>query len=72
MEFCSDAYETVETDEQWALKSPADGSIQQTISARNLWIRLLTARAKQVSHILFILIPLTGKFHSTISWRILQ
>ena len=34
----------VETDEQWALKSPADGTVQQTISARNLWIRLLTAR----------------------------
>ena len=34
----------VETDEQWALKSPKDGSIQSTISARNLWIRLLTAR----------------------------
>ncbi len=34
----------VEKDEQWALKSPADGSIQTTISARNLWIRLLTAR----------------------------
>ena len=26
------------------IKSPADGSVQQTISARNLWIRLLTAR----------------------------
>ena len=26
------------------MKSPADGSVQQTISARNLWIRLLTAR----------------------------
>ena len=35
---------SVETDEQWALKSPADGSVQSTISARNLWIRLLTAR----------------------------
>jgi len=34
----------VETDEQWSLKSPADGTVQQTISARNLWIRLLTAR----------------------------
>ena len=34
----------VETDEQWALKSPADGTVQQTIPARNLWIRLLTAR----------------------------
>ena len=34
----------VETGEQWALKSPADGSVQSTISARNLWIRLLTAR----------------------------
>ena len=41
----SDAFmRAVETDEQWALKSPADGTIQQTISARNLWIRLLTAR----------------------------
>jgi len=41
----SDAFmRAVETDEQWALKSPADGSVQQTISARNLWIRLLTAR----------------------------
>ena len=34
----------VETNEQWALKSPTDASIQSTISARNLWIRLLTAR----------------------------
>ncbi len=34
----------VENDEQWGLKSPADGTVQQTISARNLWIRLLTAR----------------------------
>jgi len=41
----SDAFmRAVETDSQWALKSPADGTIQQTISARNLWIRLLTAR----------------------------
>mgnify|MGYP000353506340 FL=1 len=34
----------VETGGQWALRSPYDGSVQQTISARNLWIRLLTAR----------------------------
>jgi len=34
----------VELDEQWALKSPKDGAVQSTISARNLWIRLLTAR----------------------------
>jgi len=41
----SDAFmRAVENDEQWALKSPADGSIQSTMSARNLWIRLLTAR----------------------------
>ena len=41
----SDAFmRAVETDEQWPIKSPADGSVQQTISARNLWIRLLTAR----------------------------
>ena len=34
----------VETDGQWALRSPYDGSVQSTIPARNLWIRLLTAR----------------------------
>ncbi|WP_075533602.1 ribonucleoside-diphosphate reductase subunit alpha [Candidatus Pelagibacter communis] len=34
----------VETGGQWALRSPYDGSVQQTIPARNLWIRLLTAR----------------------------
>jgi len=36
----------VETDSQWALKSPKDGIIQSTIPARNLWIRLLTARVE--------------------------
>ncbi len=41
----SDAFmRAVEMDEQWALKSPKDRAIQSTISARNLWIRLLTAR----------------------------
>ena len=43
----SDAFmRAVETDEQWALKSPKDGSTQSTLSARNLWIRLLTARVE--------------------------
>ena len=36
----------VETDDQWALRSPNDGSVQSTIPARNLWIRLLTARVE--------------------------
>tara|TARA_B100000686_G_scaffold213272_1_gene220235 strand:- start:563 stop:2494 length:1932 start_codon:yes stop_codon:yes gene_type:complete len=41
----SDAFmRAVETNSQWALKSPRDGVIQSTVSARNLWIRLLTAR----------------------------
>ena len=41
----SDAFmRAVEMDEQWALKSPKDSSVQSSISARNLWIRLLTAR----------------------------
>ena len=41
----SDAFmRAVEMDDQWALKSPKDGIVQSTISARNLWIRLLTAR----------------------------
>jgi len=41
----SDAFmRAVELDEQWGLKSPKDQSVQSTVSARNLWIRLLTAR----------------------------
>jgi ribonucleoside-diphosphate reductase alpha chain len=36
----------VETDSQWALTSPKDGSVQRTISARALWIRILTARVE--------------------------
>ena len=36
----------VETGEQWALRSPYDGTVQSTIPARNLWIRLLTARVE--------------------------
>ena len=39
-----DFMRAVETDGQWALRSPNDGSVQSTIPARNLWIRLLTAR----------------------------
>ncbi len=34
----------VEADEPWALTSPRDGSIVRSISARSLWIRILTAR----------------------------
>ena len=41
----SDAFmRAVETNSQWSLKSPKNGVIQSTVSARNLWIRLLTAR----------------------------
>ena len=39
-----DFMRAVETDGQWALRSPKDGSVQSTLPARNLWIRLLTAR----------------------------
>ena len=43
----SDAFmRAVETNSDWALKSPRDGIIQSTVSARNLWIRLLTARVE--------------------------
>jgi ribonucleoside-diphosphate reductase alpha chain len=34
----------VEADEAWALISPRDGSVVRRISARSLWIRILTAR----------------------------
>ncbi|MEA1675735.1 ribonucleoside-diphosphate reductase subunit alpha [Nitrospirillum sp. BR 11163] len=34
----------VEADDEWALTSPKDGSVIRRISARSLWIRILTAR----------------------------
>ena len=43
----SDAFmRAVETDDQWTLKSPKNGIVQSTVTARNLWIRLLTARVE--------------------------
>jgi ribonucleoside-diphosphate reductase alpha chain len=43
----SDAFmRAVETDDQWTLKSPQNGIAQSSVSARNLWIRLLTARVE--------------------------
>ena len=43
----SDAFmRAVETNAEWALKSPKDSVVQSTVSARNLWIRLLTARVE--------------------------
>jgi len=41
-----DFMRAVETDSQWALRSPKDGTVQSTMPARNLWIRLLTARVE--------------------------
>ena len=41
----SDAFmRAVEADEPWALLSPKDHTVVRKISARNLWIRILTAR----------------------------
>lgn len=34
----------VERDEEWALRSPKDNAIIDKVSARDLWIRILTAR----------------------------
>ncbi len=36
--------QAVENDEEWALKSPKDNAVVSKIGARDLWIRLLTAR----------------------------
>lgn len=38
--------EAVEKDLPWALRSPKDGSIIREVSARSLWIRLLTVRVE--------------------------
>ena len=34
----------VEADEEWPLTSPKDGAVVRKVSARHLWIRILTAR----------------------------
>ena len=39
-----DFMRAVESDSEWFLKSPKDGSIQKTVKARTLWIKLLTTR----------------------------
>ena len=39
-----DFMRAVEEDAEWFLKSPKDRSIQKTVKARALWIKLLTAR----------------------------
>ncbi len=36
----------VEKDEAWPLVSPKDNAVMRTVSARDLWIRLLTARVE--------------------------
>ncbi len=44
----SDAFmRAVEADEEWALVSPKDRGHIRTVSARGLWIRILTARMEQ-------------------------
>ncbi len=43
----SDAFmRAVEADEEWALQSPKDHQVIRRLSARSLWIRLLTARVE--------------------------
>lgn len=45
----------VERDEEWALKSPKDNHVVARVKARDLWIRLLTARIETGEpYILFI------------------
>ena len=45
----------VENNEEWALKSPRDGHVVNRVKARDLWIRILTARIETGEpYILFI------------------
>ena len=39
-----DFMRAVENDDEWALRSPKDDIVQKRISARDLWIRMLTTR----------------------------
>jgi ribonucleoside-diphosphate reductase alpha chain len=41
-----DFMRAVEEDDEWALRSPKDKAIVRKISARSLWIRILTARVE--------------------------
>ncbi|MCG4261710.1 ribonucleoside-diphosphate reductase subunit alpha [Acetobacter senegalensis] len=44
----SDAFmRAVEEDDEWGLVSPKDGTVIRKVSARALWIRILTARMEQ-------------------------
>src|SRR5690606_38972270 len=43
--FVNNAFmQAVENDEEWALKSPKDKAVVSKVKARDLWIRILTAR----------------------------
>ncbi|GBR38482.1 ribonucleotide-diphosphate reductase subunit alpha [Neoasaia chiangmaiensis NBRC 101099] len=42
-----DFMRAVERDEEWGLRSPKDMSVIRSVSARQLWIRILTARMEQ-------------------------
>ncbi|SHE76260.1 ribonucleoside-diphosphate reductase subunit alpha [Acidocella aminolytica] len=42
-----DFMRAVEKDEMWGLRSPKDNSVVRSISARALWIRILTTRIEQ-------------------------
>jgi len=41
-----DFMRAVEADAEWGLTSPKDGAVVRTVSARSLWIRMLTARVE--------------------------
>ncbi len=41
-----DFMRAVEADEEWGLTSPKDGAVVRKVSARSLWIRMLTARVE--------------------------
>ena len=65
----SDAFmRAVENDEDWALRSPKDDAVIRKIKARDLWIRILTARIETGEPYIVFIDHVNRRCPSTTSW----